>query len=373
MQSRLHRFWIRAALAARKNRAALVFTTVWLFANFILLQRSFGMPTGTAALVAGCIHKVSGGWPGAYQSFTEVVVFGVVASLIVSNVTREYQPALTCRALARRARGHVVVVGYSNLGRRIRDLVDSAGKTVVVVEDNASLVAALVQAERPVVVGSAQERSVLEDAGVAHAKIIVIATDDLETAAVACRLVREMNGGARLVVRCSDDDIGNVLARTYRAQSVSTSRLAADLVQAECTKAKARAVLVFGKNAFGERVAEALDAKRIPHRLEEVTEDPAKLAAMGAAAADFVVICDDDLGKNLIRVDRIRDVNKRTKIICRAFHDEAAEILGRAPLDCMVISTSKHASEALARQGLFSAVGIDNVPERALRTMLAAT
>src|SRR5581483_11407334 len=117
--------------------------------------------------------------------------------------------------------------------------------------------------------------------------------------------------------------------RTYRARAVSTSRLAAQFILAVAQKARSKAVLVMGKNAVGDRVAEALEHKRVPYAFIDVTEDPAALAAAGADKADLVVICDDDLGKNLIRVDRIRDVNTRTRIVCRAFHDDAAEILRR--------------------------------------------
>jgi Trk K+ transport system NAD-binding subunit len=371
MQSKISRFWVRAGLALRQNRAALLFITAWLVINYVLLVRVFRMSRTGAALVAVCVTKASGGWPGIYQSFTEVVVFGLVASLVVANVTRHYRPELTCRALAARSSGHVVVIGWTNLGRRIADLVVAAGKPVVVVEEHAELVAALVHEERPLVIGSAQERPVLEAAAVSRAKVVVIATDDLETAAVACRLVREMNAECELIVRCPDDDVGAVLAKTYRARAVSTSRLAAEFIQSQAVKARARAVVVLGKNSVGERVAEALAEKRIPYSFVEVTDDAARLTAAGVVEADMVVVCDDDLGKNLIRVDRIRDLNKRTRIICRAFHDEAAEVLGRAPFDCTVISTSKHASEALARAGAFREVGITDVPERAARAMLA--
>jgi len=172
-------------------------------------------------------------------------------------------------------------------------------------------------------------------------------------------------------VRCSDDDVGAVLAKTYRARAVSTSRLAAAFIQTQALRARARAVVVLGKNNVGERVAEALAEKRIPYSFVDVTEDVGQLTAAGVPEADMVIVCDDDLGKNLVRVDRIRDLNKRTRIICRAFHDEAAEVLSRPPFECVVLSTSKHASESLARAGAFREVGITDVPARAARTMLA--
>jgi Trk K+ transport system NAD-binding subunit len=373
MQRRFSKWWVRAGLAIRQNRAALFFIAAWLVANFMVLVRVFGMPKQSAALVAICVTKASGGWPSMYQSFTEVVVFGLVASALVTNVTRRYRPEETCRALAARSDDHVVVIGWTNLGRRVFDLVTAAGKPVVIVEEKADLIAPLVRDERPAVIGSAQERQVLVDASVARARVVVIATDDLETAAVACRLVREMNATCELVVRCPDDDVGAVLAKTYRARAVSTSRMAASFVQSFAAKARAKAVVVLGKNSVADRAAEALTDKRIPFVQADVTEDVAALGKAGVAHADLVVICDDDLGKNLIRVDRIRDINKRTKIICRAFHDEAAEVLGRAPFECVVLSTSKHASEALAKAGAFREVGIDDVPVAEVRAMLATS
>ncbi|MDB4936401.1 MAG: TrkA-N:Sodium/hydrogen exchanger [Labilithrix sp.] len=373
MQSKVSRFWVRAGLALRQNRGALLFIVAWLVANYAVFFRSFGMSRASAALVALCVAKASGGWPSVYQSFTEVVVFGVIASVVVTNVTRKYRPEETCRALAQRSSDHVVVIGWTNLGRRISDLVTDAGRSVVVVEENAALVAALVHEERPLVIGSGQERGVLEDAGVRRAKVVVIATDDLETAAVASRFVREMNATCELIVRCADDDVGAVLAKTYRARAVSTSRLAAAFIQGQALKARARAVVVLGKNNVGERVVEALAEKRIAHSFIDVTDDLAKLTAAGVVDSDMVIVCDDDLGKNLVRVDRIRDLNKRTRIICRAFHDEAAEVLGRPPFECVVLSTSKYASESLARSGAFREVGITDVPERTLRTMLATS
>lgn len=371
MQSKIGRLWIRLGLALRQNRGALLFIAAWLASNALVLSRFFGMERAKAVMVAACITKASGGWPAVYQSFTEVVVFGVVASLVLTNVTRRYRPEETCRALAARSRGHVVVIGWTNLGRRVAGVVQGSSRPLVVVEHDASLVAELVREEHPLVVGSAEDRQVLADAAVAFAKVVVIATDDLETAAVACRLVREMNASCELVVRCADDDVGAILAKTYRARAVSTSRLAAAFIQDRAVRARARAVVVLGRNAVGDRVSEALAAKRIPFVHADVTEDVALLEEAGVARADMVVVCDDDLGKNLIRVDRIRSINRRARIICRAFHDEAAELLGRPPFECEVLSTSRHAVTSLVRSGALREAGITDLPEPAAPRALA--
>lgn len=349
---------MRFRLALRQNRNALFFVVAWLSLNAVVFARAFGFPRVKALTVALCVTKAHEGWPGLYQSFTEVVVFGLVASMIATNVTRRYRPEETCRALASESEGHVVVVGLSNLGQRAVELVTGEGKPCVVVEDDPDLVASFIRDEMPLVIGSGRDRSALEAAGVARAKVVLLTADDLEAVAVACRHVRELNPACELVIRCADDDVGQVLGKAYRARVVSTSKLAAELVEAYAIEVRAKTVVVFGKNAVGRRVTEALTHKRIANTWSETTEDPEVLVSLGVARADLVVVCDDDLGKNLVRLDRIRDVAPRTKIVCRAFHDDAAEILERAPFSCTVISSSRHAISVLAKAGVFRELDI---------------
>jgi Trk K+ transport system NAD-binding subunit len=190
---------------------------------------------------------------------------------------------------------------------------------------------------------------------VAHARVVVVATDDLEEAAVACRRVRELNEACELVVRCADEDVGSVLAKTYRARALSTSRLAAAFVLGQAQKSRAKSAVVFGTNDLAARVAEALARARVAVRTAAATSDRDALRAAGIGEVDFAVLCEDDLGENMIRIDRIRDIDKRVRIVCRTFHDDAGQILTRPPFDCVVLSTSKHAAEELVRTvpGLF--------------------
>lgn len=192
----------------------------------------------------------------------------------------------------------------------------------------------------------------LAAARVDRAKVVVLATDDLETAAVACRAVRALNADCELVVRCADEDVGAVLSKTYRARALSTTRAGAEFVRAHAAKVRARSALVVGDDAFAARVSETLSARGIA-----VTREPDVTDGRSAEHVELVVLCDDDLGRDLIRVDRIRDVNRRVPIVCRAFHEDAAEVLTREPFSCIVLSTSRHAAEALERGGVFRDVG----------------
>jgi Trk K+ transport system NAD-binding subunit len=352
------RLLARVTVALRENRLALLFLVGWLLINAAVFAMVVRLSPVEAALTAARIHRHDGSWGRFYASFTDVVVFGAVASFIAGNVTRRYRPETTCAALAAGMRDHLVVVGYSNLGQRLRDLAVESGGRAVVVEADRSLIEHLVRAEEPLIVGSAQEATTLQAAQVKHAGIVVIASDDLETAAVACRIVRSENPRCKLVVRCPDDDIGLVLAKAYGARALSTSKLAAQMVAAHAVKAGSRRALVIGVNNVGRKVAEALEKERIECSMIASTEDPAALERAGAANADLVMIADDDLGKNLLRVDRVRDVNPNALVVCRVFHEEAAEILTRKPFSCVLLSSSRLAADLLANEGLLRGVGV---------------
>ena len=358
------RLWARARVTIQQNRNALLFVAGWVALAAIGFMAALRLPLSEAALAAVTLRKLDSAWGRAYASFTEVVVLGAALSLVVSNVTRRYRPEATCAALAGGASGHLVVIGFSNLGARLYRMVQAASGNVVVVEGDRSLVEALIAAEEPLVLGSARETAILAAARVRAASAVVIATDDLETAAVACRLVRAENPRCKLVVRCPDDDVGQVLAKAYGARAVSTSKFAAQAVLAHAVKAGSRKALVIGTSSMGRKVAAALEQERIACTLIPETEDAGALARAGVADVDLVVIADDDLGKNLIRADRVRDANPNALLLCRVFHDEAGEILTQSPLRCVLLSSSRLAADALAADGTLRDVGITRAAKR---------
>jgi Trk K+ transport system NAD-binding subunit len=360
----IKRAWIRLSVTVRQSAVAIAATAAWLLVNWAVFAQALGLPWSDAALVALCIRKAEGGWGRFYASFTEVAVFGVVASMMVANATRRYRPEATSAVLAERASGHLVVIGYSNLGKRVRDMAAAAGGAVVVIEEDRALVDEIVRAEEPLVLGSAREPAVLRAARVERAEVVVVATDDLETAAVACRIVRDVNPRCKLVVRCTDDDVGQLLAKAYAARVLSTSKIAARFIREHAQKVGARRAVILGRNNVGRRAAEALAAERIACELIAETDDVEALRKAGVAEADLVVVADDDLGKNLMRVDRVRDMNPTAAVICRVFHEDAAEILAQRPFLCVVLSTSRLAAETLASEGILKGVGVVGLKKR---------
>lgn len=345
-------------MAARQNRAALALCVGWLAAWTLIFGAAGRLPLSQALLLALALQRLDGVWGRIYASFTEVVVLGAVASFVVTNITQRYRPEATCAALAAQARGHLVVIGYTNLGRRLHDMALEAGASVVVVEPDRSLVEALIATEMPLVLGSPSEEVTLDAAGVAHADVVVIACEDLEAAAVACRNVRNRSPRCKLLVRCPDEDVGQALAKAYSARAISTSKAATQLITEYAKRAGTRRAIVMSTNRIGAKAHAALSAERIQSILIPETEDEQALLQAGIREADLVVIADDDLGKNLIRADRVRDVNETAHILCRVFHEEAAQILTQKPFRCVLLSSSRLSADALAREGILRSVGI---------------
>src|SRR5262245_27716364 len=103
------RLLLRLAVTVRQSATPLALAAAWLLANGLVFAFVRGLPWREAALAALCIEKVAGSWGRFYASFTEVVVFGAAASLVVANATRHYRPEAAAAALAERASKHLVV------------------------------------------------------------------------------------------------------------------------------------------------------------------------------------------------------------------------------------------------------------------------
>jgi len=365
----------RARLLIRQNRVALGLLVAWFGASFFGLV-AIGHTAKEAAQIVAFARTDPSPWGTFYKNFTDMVVFGALVGVLVSEAGRKYKPEETARLFASRARGHVVLVGYTHLAERMRELLVANGVQVVVVEADRAKVDALVRAEEPVVLASGRDPSDLEAAGVAHAKMVVLAMEEIDTAAVVASHVRHQNRECELLVRCYDDDVGAVLAKTYAARIVSTSRLAAQHVAALAQKNGTSFCVIVGAANLGMRLAQimkdrgtkfvAVDASRAA--LDDLAEsdpvvcgsptDPETLAKAKVEECDLVVLTGDDLGVNMVIADRVRDVNKSCKIVCRLYHDDSAEMLTRAPFSCDVVSTSKHAVKMLADAGALRVVGI---------------
>ncbi len=107
--------------------------------------------------------------------------------------------------------GHVLVVGYGRVGRRIGEALVKRGIAVVVAEQNRETVEHLRKNGIPAVSGDAAEPAVLIQAHVARARMLVIATPDAARARKMIEIARMLNPAIEIVARTHSDEEAGLL------------------------------------------------------------------------------------------------------------------------------------------------------------------
>ena len=111
-------------------------------------------------------------------------------------------------------KGHVVLVGYGRVGRRIADALEGNGVAYVVAEQNRELVERLRERDTPAVSGDAMEPTVLIQAHVARARVLVIATPNSPQARRMVETARALNPAIETFLRCHSDEEAALLRRS---------------------------------------------------------------------------------------------------------------------------------------------------------------
>lgn len=111
-----------------------------------------------------------------------------------------------------RLEGQVVLVGYGRVGRMIADALIAQGVHVVVAEQNRDIVDQLRRRDIAAVAGNAAEPSVLIQAHIANASLLVIATPDTFHTRAMIETARALNPAIRTVVRTHNEAEAALLA-----------------------------------------------------------------------------------------------------------------------------------------------------------------
>ena len=109
--------------------------------------------------------------------------------------------------------GHVLLVGYGRVGRRIAEALGSNGIPYVVAEQNRELVERLRQKNVPAVSGDASEPAVLIQAHVARASLLVVATPDTLKMRKMVGIARTLNPKIEALLRVHSDEEAELLRR----------------------------------------------------------------------------------------------------------------------------------------------------------------
>ncbi len=107
--------------------------------------------------------------------------------------------------------GHVVLVGYGRVGRRIADALIERRIPFVVAEQNRELVERLRERQIPAVSGDASDPEVLIQAHVQRANMLVIATPDTFGVRKMAEVARMLRPAIEIVVRTHSDEEADLL------------------------------------------------------------------------------------------------------------------------------------------------------------------
>ncbi len=309
-----------------------------------------------------------------YANFSEFIIFGLVFSLVTIDLFRKYNPADTCRKLAMSHSNHVVIIGYNHIGQRIADFLKEKGESVVIIERKKEIIQNLIDNEEAVVNGDALNFEVLLDAGIDKAKAVLIMSDNLEVLMVITAHVRQLNKRCKLVCRVFEDDIGELISKTYNAEIISTSKFTAEIIIAKIIKNHYKNILLIGMNNITARLMKRLENLTyinfcLIEENEELIEDYSFwrdnivvgdpkdhqiLNKVGIENVDFIFNSIPVVTESILIIRRIREINKNCKIYARFFNDNVAELLEKHPFSTKVISSSKYTLNVIEKKGLLN-------------------
>ena len=118
-----------------------------------------------------------------------------------------------------RLTGHIVLVGYGRVGRRIGEALIERDVPIVVAEQNREVVELLRERGIPAVSGDASEPAVLIQAHIARAQMLVIATPDTFEARKMIEIARTLKPDVETIVR-THSDVEAALLRNEKAGKV---------------------------------------------------------------------------------------------------------------------------------------------------------
>lgn len=215
---------IRLQIFLRQCRYGLVIMVAWFAFGTFAFYRWDRMPLWDALKNALYLGHNKGSFWDLYSFWGQWILFGLVVAVFVLQALERYNPREVCRMLARETKDHAIVVGYTNLGKRIVEHFRGTQQPYVLIEKDSTAVEDLVRAGEPIIVDNATVETTLEEAGVERAQLVIVATNDIETAMLVIKRVRARNKVAHIIVRCFQDEFAEILENLGANEVISSSK-----------------------------------------------------------------------------------------------------------------------------------------------------
>ena len=218
--------FIRLRLFLRQCRWGFAVVAAWFAFGAYGYHHWEGLPWREALRDGLYLGVPRGSFWELYSFWGQCVLFGIVISVFVLQALQQYNHQEASRMLAKEMKDHAIVVGYTHLGGRIVEKFRAEERPYVLIDKDATAVDHLIRAGEPVLVDNAKEPSTLEEAGIDRAELVVVASNNIETALLVTKRARERNKRARIVVRCYVDEFAEILESLGADEVVSSSKSA---------------------------------------------------------------------------------------------------------------------------------------------------
>jgi CPA2 family monovalent cation:H+ antiporter-2 len=162
---------------------------------------------GQSLILAGALISITLN-PLVFEAVEPIQRWAQTRSALSRRLARRDDPLaeLPATVAVETLTGHVVLVGYGRVGRRIADALSEQGVRYVVAEINRELVERLRSRNVHAVTGDASEAEVLVQAHVARASLMVVATPDTVKVRKIVEIARTLNPRIEILIRTHSDE-----------------------------------------------------------------------------------------------------------------------------------------------------------------------
>jgi hypothetical protein len=219
-------FWIRLILFLWQSRWGFALIGLWFALGTVVFHLWEHLPLGESFLNAIYFRSRPDSFWVLYSFWGQCVLFGIIISIFLLEAFERYNPQEGCRMLAKEMQNHVIIVGYTHLGMRIVEHLRRWKQPYVLIDKDAAAVDDLIRDGEPIIVDDARQESSLSDAGIEHAKLLIVTSNNIETALLVTKRARDRNKKTHIIVRCYLDEFTEILESLGANEVISSSKSA---------------------------------------------------------------------------------------------------------------------------------------------------
>lgn len=146
---------------------------------------------------------------------------------------------------------YILVAGAGKVGINLaRGLLESRHEVAVIERDSSRAASISTKLDCPVHVGDASTHDVLEEAGVARARVFVAATGSDQDNLIACQLARKVFGVPKTISRASNPKNEQVMARLGVDSTVSSTAIIQHVIERELPTVRIKSLMSMPNGDF---------------------------------------------------------------------------------------------------------------------------